>query len=89
MGVAATPGQKGVNWSNIAVGERVFVLYFRRPLLMWLTRRNHEHGESRRKRCTKSDQQRVVRFLVRKCWRLSVFAVADRVYRRQVVFRRS
>ena len=25
MGVAAEPGQKGINWSNIAVGELILV----------------------------------------------------------------
>lgn len=29
MGVAAEPGQKGINWSNIAVGERIFVPFIR------------------------------------------------------------
>ena len=26
MGVAAEPGQKGINWSNIAVGEYIFLV---------------------------------------------------------------
>lgn len=29
MGVAAEPGQKGINWSNIAVGELIFVVTVR------------------------------------------------------------
>lgn len=30
MGIQREPGQKGVNWSNIAVGERLFALSCRK-----------------------------------------------------------
>jgi hypothetical protein len=45
MAIQKEPGQKGVNWSNIAVGERVLCSTSKTPCLLGFHGRwDHEHG---------------------------------------------